>query len=89
MMFLNYKILNTFINKKIMMNFTQIKYCLALDLKNDEKLIQEYKEYHKYVWPEIKESLKDSGVTNMEIYNHGTRMFMIMEVNDHYLIENK
>ena len=29
--------------------------CLALDLINDPNLISEYIEYHKNVWPEIKE----------------------------------
>ena len=29
------------------------RYCLALDLKDDEMLIIEYEEYHRHVWPEI------------------------------------
>ena len=38
------------------------RYCLTLDLKNDPKLIEEYKKYHKRVWPEITQSLIDSGI---------------------------
>jgi L-rhamnose mutarotase len=41
------------------------------------------------VWPEIIKSIKDSGVNNMEIYNHGTRMFLIMEVDANFSFEKK
>jgi len=34
------------------------KYCFALDLKEDETLIETYKEHHKKVWPEILEQIK-------------------------------
>ena len=30
------------------------RFALALDLKDDEKLIREYEEYHKDIWSEIK-----------------------------------
>ncbi len=41
---------------------------MALDLKEDEKLIQEYEQWHQESWPEIKESILDAGVDSMEIY---------------------
>lgn len=65
------------------------RFCLTLDLKNDAKLIAEYEHYHEHVWPEIIESIKSSGVEDMEIYRLGTRMFMIMEVNDKFSFEAK
>ena len=65
------------------------RYCLTLDLKNDAELIRKYEEYHKAVWPEIIKSIKDSGIENMEIYRFGSRLCMIMEVNDHFSFENK
>ena len=65
------------------------RYCLTLDLKNDPRLIAEYKRYHQQIWPEIAQSIKQSGIEDMEIYLHGTRMFMIMEVNDHFSFEAK
>ena len=34
------------------------KYCLALDLKDDPKIIDSYKTYHQNVWPEINKSIK-------------------------------
>jgi L-rhamnose mutarotase len=64
-------------------------FCLTLDLKNDPALIAEYKRYHQKIWPEITQSIKDSGIEDMEIYLLGTRMFMIMEVNEHFSFEAK
>ena len=65
------------------------RYCLALDLKDDPKLIAEYKRYHEKIWPEITKSIKDSGIEDLEIYLLGTRLFMIMEVNDRFSFEAK
>lgn len=65
------------------------RYCLTLDLINDEKLIEEYKQYHQSVWPEIKESISSSGIENLEIYLLGNRLFMIMEVNESFSFEEK
>ena len=58
-----------------------------MDLKNDPTLIAEYKRYHQKIWPEITQSIKDSGIEAMEIYLLGTRMFMIMEVNERFSFE--
>jgi L-rhamnose mutarotase len=65
------------------------RFCLTLDLKEDANLISEYKRYHEQVWPEIVGSIKDSGIHDMEIYLLGTRMFMIMEVDDTFSFEAK
>lgn len=65
------------------------RYCLALDLKDDGALIAEYEEHHQKVWPEILKSLKDSGIQQMEIYRINTRLFMVMETNDDFTLEQK
>ena len=65
------------------------RYTLALDLVNDEKRIAEYEQYHKKIWLEIKHSITDSGITDMEIYRLGNRLFMIMETNDDFSFEKK
>ena len=65
------------------------RFCFTLDLKNDPALIDEYKRYHQKLWPEITQSIKDSGIEDMEIHLLGTRMFMIMEVNDRFNFEAK
>ena len=65
------------------------RFCFALDLKNDPALIAEYRKYHEKIWPEITQSLKSSGIEDLEIYLLGTRMFMIMEVGDTFSFEKK
>ena len=65
------------------------RYCLALDLRNDKKLIAEYENYHKAVWPEIVKSIRDSGIVSMEIFRIETRLFMIMETSDDFSFEKK
>ena len=65
------------------------RYCLALDLKEDTKLIAEYENYHKNVWPEIINSIKESGIEVLDIYRTGNRMFMILEVDDSFTFERK
>ena len=66
-----------------------MRYCLTVDLKNDPQLIEEYENYHKRIWPEITASIKDSGITNMEIYRFQNRLFMIMEVNESFSFDRK
>jgi L-rhamnose mutarotase len=67
------------------------RYCLTLDLKDDPRLIAEYKQYHApgKAWPEITKSIRDSGIEDMEIYLLGTRMFIIMDVNEPFSFEAK
>jgi|SRR5450755_4806229 L-rhamnose mutarotase len=65
------------------------RYCLALDLRDDENMIRSYDDYHKNVWPEIKDSLKDAGILDMEIYRTGNRLFMILKVIPDFSFENK
>jgi L-rhamnose mutarotase len=61
------------------------RFCLTLDLKDDPKLIAEYRRCHEKIWPEITRSIKDSGIEALEIYLFGARMFMVMEVNEHLM----
>ena len=65
------------------------RYCLALDLLDDQELIEAYKKHHKNVWSEIIESIKNSGILNLEIYQIENRLFMIMETDDAFSFENK
>lgn len=65
------------------------RFCLAVDLKDDPRLIAEYEKYHAAVWPEILLSIKSSGIENMEIYRIMNRLFMIMETNDNFNFEKK
>jgi len=65
------------------------RYCLALDLKDDPKLIAEYEKHHKNVWPEIIQSIKASGIDVLDIYRTGNRMFMIIEADGNFSFEKK
>lgn len=65
------------------------RYALALDLNDDPALISEYRKSHENVWPEIIESIKGAGIEDMEIYLLGTRLVMIMEVNESFSFEKK
>jgi L-rhamnose mutarotase len=67
------------------------KYCLACDLVDDPALIAEYENWHTHEskWPEIQKSITDAGITNMEIYRFGTRLFMIMETDESFSFERK
>lgn len=66
-----------------------MRYCLALDLKDDPALIAEYERYHERVWPEIERSIRESGIMVMEIYRVGSRLCMLMETNDSFSFDAK
>ncbi len=66
-------------------------YCLALDLKDDPALIEEYKRYHRpgHIWPEVVENIKQQGVLSQQIFLLGTRMVMILCTGDDFSLEAK
>ena len=66
-----------------------MRYCLALDLKDDPALIAEYERHHQRVWPEIISSIRDAGIDKMEIYRTGNRLFMIIEATQGFSFEAK
>ena len=68
---------------------TTQKFCLALDLKDDPTLIAEYKTLHQNIWPEIAESIKSSGISVLDIYCTGNRLFMIIEADAGFTFEKK
>jgi L-rhamnose mutarotase len=57
------------------------RFCKTLKLHDDPELITKYKKAHGkgQVWPEIKQGMKEVGILDMEIYIHGTNLFMIMD----------
>ncbi|WP_316767760.1 L-rhamnose mutarotase [Pedobacter frigiditerrae] len=65
------------------------KFALTLELKDDPQLIEEYEEFHKAVWPEVLNSITDSGIQEMEIYRAGTKLFMHINANDDFSFERK
>lgn len=67
------------------------RYCLALDLKDNPERIRQYEWYHSAegVWPDILDSLRDSGIEKMDIYRTGNRLMMIIETSDDFSFEKK
>jgi L-rhamnose mutarotase len=58
---------------------------LAIDLRddpNDDRVVETYREHHRRVWPEVLESLRVSGVIDMQIYLLGRRLVMVAELED-------
>lgn len=62
---------------------------MLMDLKNDPQLIQQYIDYHQQVWPEIIDSIRDSGILDMKIYHAADRLVMIIQVSDEFSFEAK
>jgi L-rhamnose mutarotase len=65
------------------------RYCLALDLKDDPRLIEAYEARHRQVWPEVLQSIAASGIVSMEIYRLQNRLMMVMEVDERFSFEGK
>ncbi len=65
------------------------RFCLALDLKDDQQRIAEYELHHKTVWPEILKSIRQAGIQQMEIYRTGNRLMMIIEADESFTFEKK
>ncbi|ASU33036.1 L-rhamnose mutarotase [Mucilaginibacter xinganensis] len=65
------------------------RYCLTLDLKDDPALIAEYERHHEAVWPGIRKSILNAGITAMEIYRFDNRLFMIMETDNSFSFDRK
>jgi L-rhamnose mutarotase len=65
--------------------------CFALDLIDDPTAIAEYEAWHRAdrIWPSVVESLRASGIINLEIYRTGNRLLLIMEAPDHFSPEDK
>ncbi|MCK0715861.1 L-rhamnose mutarotase [Chromohalobacter sarecensis] len=59
-----------------------MRYCLALDLIEDEALIAEYEHRHRKVWPKVESHLRGCGVERLEILRLGSRLIMVMETDD-------
>lgn len=57
------------------------RYCKALTLKNDPKLMETYREIHRpeNMWSEITRGMREVGILDMEIYQYGNVAVMIMD----------
>ncbi len=60
-----------------------------MDLIDDPQLMAEYKLHHQQVSPAIIASIKEAGITVMDMYCIGNRMFMIIEATADFSFEKK
>lgn len=62
------------------------RFCFALDLKDDQRLIEEYERFHQphTIWPEIIDGIKACNILSMDIFRTGNRLFMILITNDQF-----
>ncbi|MCH7401350.1 L-rhamnose mutarotase [Belliella kenyensis] len=60
------------------------KHYLAIDLKDDPQYISAYEDWHKESWPEIKQSIFESGINSMEIFRTGNRLVMVIETEPNF-----
>jgi L-rhamnose mutarotase len=67
------------------------QHVLTLELNDDQELIRLYEQYHEPggVWSEVLESIRASGIENMQIYRIGTLLVMALEVNSSFTFEAK
>jgi L-rhamnose mutarotase len=58
----------------------------ALDLIDDARIIADYRSWHEpgAVWPEVIAHIRATGVLDMELWNVGNRLFMILEVAEDF-----
>lgn len=57
------------------------RYCQTIELKDHPELIATYVKKHSQTeaWPEILCGIREVGILEMELYNLGNRVFMIVE----------
>ena len=59
-------------------------FAMTLNLKSESEVVEEYKRYHRAVWPEVLEGLRGIGVTKMKIYLRNHQLFMYLEAGDDF-----
>ena len=66
-------------------------FCLTLELRQDEELIREYEHYHQpeNIWPEVLESIRESGIQDMRIYRLDTLLVMVIEADEGFSFDKK
>ncbi|BDH44269.1 hypothetical protein TUM12370_03130 [Salmonella enterica subsp. enterica serovar Choleraesuis] len=59
-------------------------FCQALDIVTDPQKVAEYRAWHRRIWPEVAVHLRAHDVIDMEIYQLGERLFMVVEVGPEF-----
>ena len=64
-----------------------MRYCLALDLRDDPAVMAEYDRYHREVWPEVLAHLRISGIHDMTIWRRENRLVMLIDADEGFTPE--
>ncbi|MFN3758011.1 MAG: L-rhamnose mutarotase [Algoriphagus aquaeductus] len=64
-------------------------FLLICDLKDEPEAIQAYEDCHQAVAPEILESIRVAGISQMSIYRWKNRLSMILMADDDFSFEKK
>ena len=67
------------------------RFVFALDLVDDPRAIAEYEAWHRAerIWPAVVASLRQSGLSALEIFRTGNRLCLILEAPDDFSLEAK
>jgi L-rhamnose mutarotase len=65
------------------------RYILILDLVDEEASIKQYEAYHERIPQEIEKSIRDAGITSMEIFRYANRLIMEMVTDEKFSFEAK
>ena len=60
------------------------EFVLTINLVDDQAKIEEYKAYHREVWPEVRACLLEVGIQQMDIYLLGRRLMMVVRAGDDF-----
>jgi L-rhamnose mutarotase len=58
------------------------RHVLTLNLKDEPGIVETYTRHHTRVWPEVRSSLIEAGVEQMDIYLLGRRLVMVVEMRN-------
>ena len=51
------------------------RFAMALNLRDDPRVIAEYERHHRSVWPEVLAAIRSTGVEDIKIYGSGRHLF--------------
>jgi len=58
------------------------RHVMTVDLKDDPRGIAAYRQHHRRIWPEVRDSLRRVGVLRMDIYQLERRLVMVMDTKE-------
>jgi L-rhamnose mutarotase len=60
----------------------------TINVKDDPQAIEQYKAYHRAVWPEVLEHARNAGILKTRIFLLGRSLFLYIETTDEFDLSN-